>query len=784
MKKTAYFWRTGLWTLVSFFFILLVVGSVCYLYLESQLPDVNSLKKVKLQVPLRIYTHDGKLIQEYGEKKRIPVTYEAIPKTLVNGLLATEDQRFFEHSGVDVFGLGRAAVRMIKTGTKSQGGSTITMQVARNFFLSRKKTFLRKFNEILLAIKIEHELDKEKILELYLNRIYLGNRAYGVGAAAEVYYGKPLQQLTLAELAMIAGLPQAPSTQNPIANPVAAKKRRDHVLERMKEENHITEAQYQKAINTPVTAKYHGTPVEVSAPYVAEMIRQSLFDHYGKKAYTKGYKVYTTVQSNLQKTANDVVAEHLINFDRRRGYRGPIGHLAKLPPATLDNQAIETIQTQLKPYPAINHLEPAVVVNVADREITGITGNGKKINILWPGLSWARRAGHTPTHANQIVTTGDVIYATEQNNHWFLSQIPEAEAALIALNPQNGGIEALVGGFNFIKSKFNRATQSLRQPGSSFKPFLYAAALNKGYTLATLINNGPIVVDDPSQPTVWRPHNNEHTFSGPTRLKEALVHSLNLVSIRILDDLGFDYAIDFASRFGFDKASTPRGLSLALGSLSVSPMDLTRAYAVFANGGFKVEPYLIDHITDNDGKLLLQAKPVRVCTDCGANANPATEAPRVIPKDVAFFMYTALQGVIQKGTGSAARVLNRADLAGKTGTTNEQVDVWFAGFNPDLVVTTWMGYDTPRSLHGYGASLALPMWIDFMKVALQSLPEKEPIQPEDVVAVRIDPNSGLLARPNQDNAILEYFTEQTIPTADESTNTANSSHGSPTENLF
>ena len=635
-----------------------------------------------------------------------------------------------------------------------------------------------------MAIKIEHELDKEKILELYLNRIYLGNRAYGVGAAAEVYYGKPLQQLTLAELAMIAGLPQAPSTQNPIANPVAAKKRRDHVLERMKEENHITEAQYQKAINTPVTAKYHGTPVEVSAPYVAEMIRQSLFDHYGKKAYTKGYKVYTTVQSNLQKTANDVVAEHLINFDRRRGYRGPIGHLAKLPPATLDNQAIETIQTQLKPYPAINHLEPAVVVNVADREITGITGNGKKINILWPGLSWARRAGHTPTHANQIVTTGDVIYATEQNNHWFLSQIPEAEAALIALNPQNGGIEALVGGFNFIKSKFNRATQSLRQPGSSFKPFLYAAALNKGYTLATLINNGPIVVDDPSQPTVWRPHNNEHTFSGPTRLKEALVHSLNLVSIRILDDLGFDYAIDFASRFGFDKASTPRGLSLALGSLSVSPMDLTRAYAVFANGGFKVEPYLIDHITDNDGKLLLQAKPVRVCTDCGANANPATEAPRVIPKDVAFFMYTALQGVIQKGTGSAARVLNRADLAGKTGTTNEQVDVWFAGFNPDLVVTTWMGYDTPRSLHGYGASLALPMWIDFMKVALQSLPEKEPIQPEDVVAVRIDPNSGLLARPNQDNAILEYFTEQTIPTADESTNTANSSHGSPTENLF
>ena len=784
MKKPAYFWRTGLWTLVSLFFALLVISSVCYLYLESQLPDVNSLKKVKLQVPLRIYTHDGKLIQEYGEKKRIPVAYNAIPKTLVNGLLATEDQRFFEHSGVDVFGLGRAAVRMIQTGTKSQGGSTITMQVARNFFLSRKKTFLRKFNEILLAIKIEGELDKEKILELYLNRIYLGNRAYGVGAAALVYYGKPLQQLNLAELAMIAGLPQAPSTQNPIANPVAAKNRRDHVLLRMKEEHHITEAEYQEAINSPVTAKYHGTPVEVSAPYVAEMIRQSLFDHYGKKAYTKGYKVYTTVQSNLQTTANNVVTDHLISFDRRHGYRGPIGHLATLTPSLLTNPSRETIQKQLKPYPAFNHLEPALVLSVGEKEITAATSNGKKIAILWPGMSWARHAGRTPTRANQIASQGDVIYAFQQNDHWFLSQIPDAEAALIALNPQNGGIEALVGGFNFIKSKFNRATQSLRQPGSSFKPFLYAAALNKGYTLATLINNGPIVVDDPSQPTVWRPHNNERTFSGPTRLKEALVHSLNLVSIRILDNLGFDYAIDFLTRFGFDKTQLPRGLSLALGSLSVSPMDLTRAFAVFANGGFKVEPYLIEKITDNDGKLLLQAKPVTVCTDCQANANPATIAPRVIPADVAFFMYTALQGVVQKGTGSAARVLNRSDLGGKTGTTNEQVDVWFTGFNSDLVVTTWMGYDNPKSLHGYGASLALPMWIDFMKVALKNLPEKQPIQPEDVVAVRIDPHSGALARPNQDNAIVEYFREQDIPTADESTNTNTASHGSPEENLF
>jgi penicillin-binding protein 1A len=748
-----------------------------------------------LQVPLRIYTQDNQLIQEYGEKKRIPVTYNQIPPQLIHGLLATEDQRFFEHSGVDIFGLGRATIRMIKTGTKSQGGSTITMQVARNFFLSRKKTFLRKFNEILLAIKIEHELNKEKILELYLNRIYLGNRAYGVGAAAEVYYGKPLQQLTLAELAMIAGLPQAPSSQNPIANPVAAKKRRNHVLARMREENYISEAEYQEAIKEPVSARYHGTPVQVNAPYVAEMIRQSLFDHYGKKAYTKGYKVYTTIHSNLQTTANDVVSSHLLRYDRRHGYRGPVAHLEHYTPHGTNTEAdLGTLRKELMPYPVINHLEPAVVSAVYEKTIQAISRDGNGVSIAWSGMSWARPAlrqsgyvGKSPTRASQIVKPGDIIYITQQDGQWFLGQVPDAEAALIALNPNNGGIEALVGGFNFVKSKFNRATQSLRQPGSSFKPFLYAAALNKGNTLATLINNGPIVVDDPSQPTVWRPHNDKRNFGGPTRLKEALVHSLNLVSIRILDDLGFDYAIDFATRFGFDRKQLPRGLSLALGSLSISPMDLTRGYAVFANGGFRVEPYLIDHITDNDGKLLLQAKPVTVCAHCPeetATSTP-THAPRVIPEDVAFFMYTAMQGVIQRGTGSAARVLERPDIAGKTGTTNDQVDAWFAGFNPDLVVTTWVGFDTPQPLHEYAATLALPMWIDFMKVALKTLPEKQLPQPENVVAVRIDPDSGLLARPNQANAVTEYFREQDIPTADESTTTNPSSTGGvPEENLF
>ncbi|STX43114.1 penicillin binding protein 1A [Legionella donaldsonii] len=771
MKKPAYFWRKGLWALTSLCFLLLVCAILLYLYLESQLPNVDSLKTVHLQVPLRVYTQDGLLIQEYGEKRRIPLTYEEIPPTLVRAVLATEDQRFFEHPGVDIFGLGRATVRMIQTGTKSQGGSTITMQVARNFFLTRKKTFLRKFNEILLAIKIDRELSKEKILELYLNKIYLGNRAYGVGAAAMVYYGKTLKELNLAELAMIAGLPQAPSTQNPIANPLAAKKRRDHVLERLLEEKYIDEKQYQEAINQPITAKYHSTNIEVSAPYVAEMIRQSLYEHFGPKAYTKGYKVYTTIKGPLQTAANKAVTDTLLAYDRRHGYRGPVAKISGV-----DDQSPDSLHKLLAQYPVVNELQPAVILAVGEKEATAATRHGQNFTIPWEGLSWARPAlkhgwmGKSPTNAQQVVSVGDIVYVRYQNEQWYLTQIPQAEAALVALNPNNGSIEALVGGFNFQKSKFNRATQSERQPGSSFKPFIYAAALNKGYTLATLINDAPVVVDDPSQANLWRPHNVNLTFNGPTRLKDALVHSRNLVSIRVLDDIGFDYAINFITHFGFHKENLPKALSLALGSLSVSPMDLTAAYAVFANGGYKIEPYLIDHITDNDGKILLQAKPSVVCNNCDLNkADPATLAPRVIPADVAFLMNTALKGVIQQGTARAAKVLNRQDIAGKTGTTNDQVDAWFAGFNTELVVTTWVGFDNPQSLHEYAANLALPLWIDFMKVALANMPERELPQPPNIVAVRIDPKTGLLAKNNQPNAIVEYFREHEVPGAEDST---------------
>jgi len=760
------FLRKGLWALLSGGFLLLLVGVFLYIYLQSQLPNVNTLKHVQLQVPLQIYSHEGLLIQEYGEKRRIPMDYQDIPPMLVKALLATEDQRFFEHPGVDIFGLGRAAVHMMQTGTRSQGGSTITMQVARNFFLERKKTFLRKFNEILLAIKIDHDLPKEKILELYLNKIYLGNRAYGVGAAAQVYYGKSLKELSLAQLAMIAGLPQAPSTQNPIANPIAAKKRRDHVLARLLEDKNITIAQYDEAVQEPVTASLHSTVIQLSAPYVAEMIRQSLYDHFGSKAYTKGYQVYTTIRAPLQSAAEEVLKHHLLTYDSSHGYHGPVAHL---------DPRVSNLPVLLARYAIMDGFEPALVKAVKSRSAEVMMSTGHMVTLSWSALSWARPAlpsgymGARPQQASQILHVGDVIYIRQTATQWTLTQLPDVEGALVALDPKNGAIEALVGGFDFKKSKYNRATQSTRQPGSTFKPFIYAAALDKGYSLATLINDAPIVMDDPSRETLWRPQNVHHDYSGPTRLKEALLKSKNLVSIRILNDIGLDYAIEFVTRFGFNKANLPRALPLALGSLAASPLDLTTAYAVFANGGFKVEPYLIDRIADHHGHSLFHAMPLMACENCDAKqSNPDAVAPRVLSEETAFLMNTALRGVVESGTAGAARVLNRHDLAGKTGSTNDQVDAWFSGFTPDLVVTTWVGFDTPRSLRAYGAQLALPMWIDFMKIALAGVPEKPLKMPEHVVSRQINPRTGLVV-PDNAAGMTEYFREDEVPAEDRNT---------------
>ena len=736
-KKLGFFWRTGIWSILSLGFMMGFIAIVGYLYLASQLPDVDALKNVELQVPLQIFTKDGELIQEYGETRRIPLTYQQIPKTLVNALLVTEDQRFFEHSGVDIFGLGRAALKMLQTGTKSQGGSTITMQVARNFFLNRKKTFLRKFNEILLAIKIDQELPKEKILELYLNKIYLGNRAYGVGAAAQIYYGKEISQLTIAEMAMIAGLPQAPSAHNPIANPVAAKKRRNHVLARMFEEQLINEQEYQTAIAEPVHASYHGPEIQVQAPYVAEMIRQSLYTHFGEESYTQGIKVYTTIDSKLQNTANNLVEKHLLDYDKRHGYRGPVKHFT-----LAQNAGKDEITTYLKPFSSVNNIYPGIVIN-----------HTKPYQIILKDQQLITISTH------KSFQRGDLIYVKQENKQWQLSQLPQIEAALISIKPQTGAIVALVGGFNFYTNKFNHVTQSIRQPGSSFKPFIYAAALNKGYSLASIVNDAPIVINDTGK-SLWRPHNDNNTFNGPTRLREALAYSRNLVSIRLLDDIGIDYAIDFISRFGFKPEQIPHSLSLALGSLSVTPMELTTAYAAIANGGYKIEPYLIDHVTNRHNETLLVANPTVACDSPSKQERNC--AQKIIPSDLAFLIHSALQSVIDHGTAKAARSLGRKDLAGKTGTTNEQVDAWFAGYHPDLVTVTWLGFDTPRPLHEYGSTLALPLWIDFMKEALKKLPQKQIAPPDNIVIYKINPLTGMRINSSADG-LEEYFKSTNAP---------------------
>ncbi|MDP3558785.1 MAG: penicillin-binding protein 1A [Legionellaceae bacterium] len=767
MAASFSFWRTTIWALISTAFIAFMAFLFLFAYVESELPNVDALKTVDLQVPLRIYTKEGQLIQEYGEKRRIPLPYDQVPPLLIKAILVTEDQRFFEHPGVDILGLGRAAISVIQTGSKSQGGSTITMQVARNFFLSRKKTFFRKFNEILLAIKIDKELSKQKILELYLNKIYLGNRAYGVGAAAQIYYGKPLNTLNLAELAMIAGLPQAPSVINPINSPAAAKKRRDHVLDRLLEEGIIDKAAHDHAQQAPIVAHYHGARIEVSAPYAAEMIRQSLYQHFGKSAYTKGYKVYTTLSGPLQTAANQSVIAQLLAYDHRHGYRGSVGHVAYSEQVPVYNV--------LKSYPSIPPLEAAWVTDVHERSIDVKLQNGHLVSLPWSALSWARPAlrngymGRSPTNAYTLAKKGDIIYVMKNPEGYVLSQIPAIEGALVALSPNTGGILALVGGIQFEHSKFNRATQSLRQPGSSFKPFIYAAALQKGYSLATLINDAPIVMNDPSLPHLWRPHNSHNTFDGPIRLKDALVRSVNLVPIRILDDIGVDYVIPFLNHLGFNTTTMPHGLSLALGSLSISPLELTTAYAIFANGGYRVEPYFVEKITDNRDHILVAAKPSTVPSVAHTGSAQIPAASRVLSSDVAFLMNAALQEVIQKGTGSAAKILNRHDIAGKTGTTNEQVDGWFAGYSPDIAVTVWAGFDTPKSLHEYGHQTALPMWIAFMKEALPLFPEKNTPMPDNVVAMAINPKTGLLANEHTNHPIQEYFRKDEIPALSEET---------------
>jgi penicillin-binding protein 1A len=733
-------------SLMSLVFSGLIVFGGVYFYMAIHLPDVSQLKEMSKQIPLRIYTSDGKLIREFGEKKRSPTTIDKVPQQLRRAILDTEDQRFYEHRGVDFVGLVRAAKAFVSSGRRSQGASTITMQVARNFFLNRKKTFARKINEILLAFKINKTFTKEEVFELYLNKIYCGNRAYGVAAAAQVYYGKPLDELTLAQMAMIAGLPQAPSRDNPIVNPKAAKERRNHVLQRMLENKHVNLDEYNTAVSAPIVATYHEPQTQVWAPYVAEMARSEAFAKYGEAAYDSGIKVYTTIDSRLQNIANQSLRDGLLAYDQRHGYRGPERHLA--PGSRV------YWQHKLRNISTISDLQPAAVIKSNNTTITALLKDGKTIDISPDNFAWA----------HPQLTSGDIIRVYKiAADQWRLAQLPEIEGAIVALDPKNGALLALGGGFSFADSFFNRAIQADRQTGSSFKPFIYSAALEKGFTLASVINDAPIVLTDPQTKNLWRPQNDTRIFYGPTRLRTALKYSRNLVSIRLLQSIEIPYAINYLKNFGFkDYHELPPALSLALGSGTTTPLKMTVAYAAFANGGYKITPFFINSTVDANNKNIFQARPIIIPEEAELS-NDLPLAPQIISPQNAYLITDVLKDVVKAGAARRAVSLKRNDLAGKSGTSNDQVDAWFSGFNSDLVTTVWVGFDQPQSTHEHGARAALPMWLQFMQEALVDKPEHSIKQPYGITTVRIDPLTGLLAAPEQENAIFELFIEETVP---------------------
>lgn len=778
--------------LILFFFVLgLIFFAGLSWYLLPQLPDISNLQDVKLQIPLRIYSQDNSLIAEFGEKRRQPILIDEVPTSVMQAFLAAEDDRFFKHPGVDWQGIMRAVVHLVRTGDKTQGGSTITMQVARNFFLSREKTYLRKLNEIFLALKIERELSKDKILELYLNKIYLGHRSYGIAAASQTYYGVNVHELTLAQIAMLAALPKAPSSTNPITNPDRAKNRRNYVLKRMLEENFIPEEDYQAAIAAPITANLHNPQVEVEAPYVAEMIRKQLIEQYGNSAYIRGLQVTTTIIDKNQTAANQALRKALSEYDERHGYRGP-EHQYDLKPE--DDET--TWKRLLESFPTIGHLYPALVVQVNDQSITTYLSGLGLIDIEWSGLSWARaylsenRRGAKPKSASEFLKTGDVVRVSEDSEgKWKLAQIPEVEGGFVSMDPNNGATMALVGGFDFQRSKFNRVTQAFRQPGSGFKPFIYSAGLAAGNTAATLINDAPVVFDDPGIEDVWRPENYSHKSYGPTRLREGLTHSRNLVSIRLLDAIGIPFALEHIKKFGFNIDELPKNLSLALGSATLTPWQMASAYCVFANGGYKIEPYLVETISTNEGEILYQADPVSVCRVCLPQEddpesisqldeqqydtqrtpyqpeNKTKYAQRVVDERNIWIMNSITRDVIKHGTGRRALVLKRQDMSGKTGTTNDQRDAWFYGYNTNIVGVAWVGFDKfqPLGSRETGARAALPIWIEYMKTALEGIPESILPEPDGLVYARINKTTGKLAQPDDQDTMFEVFRSEYAP---------------------
>uniref|UniRef100_UPI004064B80C penicillin-binding protein 1A n=1 Tax=Metapseudomonas boanensis TaxID=2822138 RepID=UPI004064B80C len=778
MRLLKFFW----WSFVAVFCGLLLSFSGAYLYLSPTLPSVESLRSIQLQIPLRVYSGDGKLIAEFGEMRRSPVRFADIPPDFIQALLAAEDDNFANHYGVDVTSLMRAATQLLKSGHIQTGGSTITMQVAKNYFLTSERSFSRKINEILLALQIERELSKDEILELYVNKIYLGNRAYGIEAAAQVYYGKSIRDISLAQMAMIAGLPKAPSRFNPLVNPTRSKERRDWILGRMFKLGRIDEARYQQAINEPIDASYHVPTPELAAPYIAEMARAEMVGRYGSDAYTEGFRVTTTVPSNLQEAANESLRQGLLDYDQRHGYRGPE---SRLPGMTR-----ETWLQELAKQKNLGGLEPAIVTQVENSGVLVLTRSGQEEAVSWDSMKWARpflntnSLGPRPQRPADVTQVGDLIRVQRQaDGSLNFVQLPAAQSALVSLDPESGAIRALVGGFSFEQSNYNRAVQAKRQPGSSFKPFLYSAALDNGFTAASLVNDAPIVFQEAGMEEAWRPKNDNNTFLGPIRLREALYKSRNLVSIRVLQAIGIDYALNYVSRFGFNKEDLPRNLSLALGTANLTPLEIAGGWSAFANGGYKVQPYLIERIESRDGKLLFTANPPRVPqaeplpdttaqpmaapdTQLSANAAPApVAAERIIDPRTTYILNSMLQDVIKRGTGRRALSMGRGDIAGKTGTTNESKDSWFSGYNADFVTTVWVGFDQPESLgrHEYGGTVALPIWMDFMSTALKDKPAHAQAEPPGLLTLRIDPLSGRAATPGTPDAFFELFKSEDTP---------------------
>lgn len=871
-----------------------------YFFVKPDLPSVESLRDVRLQTPMRIYTQDGLLISQYGVKRRIPVTLDNVPQTLIDAILATEDSRFYEHKGIDPIGMLRALMNLVVTGEKGQGGSTLTMQIARGFYLSREKTYIRKIKEIFIAWHIEQTLTKDEILTLYLNKVELGHRAFGFGAAAQVYYGSTLNELNLAQLATLAGLPKAPSVLNPISKPERSIERRRVVLLRMLDEGYITRQEFRLARDAQVTAQKHGAEIEFSAPYLADIIYNEMVDLYGKEeAETGGYKVYATVDSTLQRAAQNAVVQNIHDYDERHGYRGVLTNVNELhelwqfennieptnpeliqtqfPEITLSDDALkedydvpvpvpvsdsdveklspserlvnELSQNRLlellKQVDSVKPLAPAVVMSVDERSIGVLDQAGASITIQWPGLAWARpyindhRQGPIPESAREIVKPGDVIYIRlDAEKGWFLSQLPEVTSAFVALDPNDGAVQAIVGGYNFYQSQFNRATQAKRQVGSNIKPFVYSAALENGYTIASVINDAPINQWDASSGIAWRPQNSPAVYDGPIRMRTALGKSKNVVSVRLLRAVGIENTARHLARFGFDLDDIPRDETLSLGSGSHTPLEVATGIATFANGGFAVAPYFIERITNDNDVTLYKANMPQACQTCENKAIvPASEventnmdtleallaetltdtlpvdaesepnevipATRVISAQNAFLISQMMRSAVRAngswnkntywlGTGWRARnILQRTDIGGKTGTTNDSRDTWFSGFAPGLVATSWVGFDdnarqlgrTTRNQHLVnmnpekfnwignaligsedGAKAAQPAWIRFMQVALAGVPQGVENIPDGITQVRIDRTTGKLTDRTDHTSMFEYFAIGTQPT--------------------